>query len=412
MTCAWLGSVHLLVLGLLGRGVHLVALAVLLALGVGVLLLLGSVLRLVLLVLAGVGVVAELVAVAEVADDLPREAREGRLVVEPCFKVVERAARRILDEPAPEVEHVGSPRGKRTAGGKLADHVARGGRERRVGGLADLREALARGVGRDLGVDVARGAGHRARADCLAARFLHRCVKLARHLALRLVAVEGLAVVITVAQRQRVGRPARQKHLVPRHPPRDLRQADLVCGHARRVDRIADRQVRVVGHDLRGLGQRLLERIGGVVRGRLHAAIDRAPAGKRQGEAGAASGRRQEAQADRDPRLGRRKRGAARVRIGREGRAREQCRLLGPRCHTPGQRRARGQALRLGMGQDRVEKVEEFGPPARRLFRGGAVEDPLMFFHRQQPSGAVGEDAGAFVGRNRQGRRLGGDKCR
>ncbi len=261
-----LARVHLLLLRLLGRGVHLLALAVAVALGFGVFLILGAVLRLILVViLAGVGIVAKLVAVTQVGDHLPGKAREGRLIVEFRGHVFQRPAGRILDEPAPESKHVLGARGQGASGGHLPDHVACGGRKRRIRRLADLRKALACGLGGDLGVDVARGARHRARAHGLAAGLLHRGVKLARHLAFGLVAVEGARVVIAVAQRQGVGGAARQKDLVAGHPPRHLGQAHLVAGQTGRVDRIADRELRIVGHDLGGLGQRLLERVRGIV---------------------------------------------------------------------------------------------------------------------------------------------------
>ena len=72
-------------------------------------------------------------------------------------------------------------------------------------------------------------------------------------------------VMVATVQRQRIGGAARQHHLVAGHAAADLRQAHRIAGQAGRVDRITDRQFRIMGHDLGRLGQGFLERIGGVV---------------------------------------------------------------------------------------------------------------------------------------------------
>jgi len=96
------------------------------------------------------------------------------------------------------------------------------------------------------------------------------------------------------------------------------------------------------------------------------------------------------------------------MRLVREGRAREKGRLSRPGHDPPGQRRTGGKAFRLGVGKNRVKQVEEGRAPVRCHVRGGAVEKALMFLERQKPPGAIGEDAGTFDGRLRQGRRMGG----
>ena len=116
----------------------------------------------------------------------------------------------------------------------MAHQIARSRGQRRLAGLRDLIIALAQRLMLDLGVDVAGGAGHVARAHRLAARGFHRLVEVARHLALRRVAGMGLAVVIAPVQRQRIGRAARQQHLVAGHPPAHLRQAHGLARQARR----------------------------------------------------------------------------------------------------------------------------------------------------------------------------------
>ena len=261
-----LGLVLAVVLGLLGIGLGVGVVLVLLAGAVGIGLVLGILLGLVLLVLVGgVRILAQLVAIAQIRDDLARETSEIGLVREPVLQILQRSPGLVLDEPAPQVHHVLRALGHVAPGGQVPDQVARRHRKRRIRALGDLLIAAPRRVMADLGVDVAGGTGHVARAHRLAAGGLHRLVEIARHVPGRGIAGMDLLAVILAVHRQRIGGAARQQHLVAGHPPADLRQAHGLARQARGIDRIADRQLGIVGQHLGGLGQRLLERIGGVV---------------------------------------------------------------------------------------------------------------------------------------------------
>jgi len=217
-----------------------------------------------------VGIVAQLVAVAQILDHLPREAGKGRLVGQRPVQPLQRAARLFVEEPPPHVGDGAGALGQRPARGPLADQIARRHRQGRLGLAADLAIPLSIGLVGDARVDVGRGAGHGARAHRLAAGGLHRLVEVARHLPLRHVAVVHAVVVVAPLQRESVGRAARQQYLVTGHAARHLRQAHRVLGHAGGIDGETDRQFGVVGQRARGFGQGLLEGIGRVVVVFLH----------------------------------------------------------------------------------------------------------------------------------------------
>ena len=261
-----LGLVLLIVLGAFRVGVGVLILAVILTCGIGLFLVVGILLGLVVLVFVlAVGVVAQLVAIAQVADHLAGQLGKGGLVVQQRFDVFQRAAGLFLDKRAPQVHHVLRAFGQRASGGQVAHQIARRRGQWRIGGLADLVIAATGGVMADLGVDIAGGAGHVAGAHRLAAGGFHRLVQVARHVARRRIAGMGRLVMVFAMHRQRVGGAARQQHLVAGHAAADLGQAHRLAGQARRIDGIADRQFGVIGHHLGGLGQRLFERVGRVV---------------------------------------------------------------------------------------------------------------------------------------------------
>lgn len=147
----------------------------------------------------------------------------------------------------------------------MPDQIARRDGQRRILGLADLVIALAPRLRGDAGIDIVGGAGHVHGTQRLDPGSLHGVHDVARHGTLRTVALGHAGIVQTAAQREAVGRPARQQHLLLREAARHLRQAHRVGRQPRRVHRIAHRQVRVIRHDLRGLGKSLLEGIGGIV---------------------------------------------------------------------------------------------------------------------------------------------------
>jgi hypothetical protein len=189
---------------------------------------------------------------------------------------VQPVAAMILDETAPQLHDVVGPLGQIASGGQLPDQIPGGDRQRGIGRRADLVIPLAAGLVGDLGVDVASRAGHMAGAHSLDAGGLHRVEQIAGHLALRHIAGRGGGVVILVAERKGIGGAPGEQDLVAGHPAADLRQADGVGGLARRIDAEGHRKVGVVGHDLGGLGEGLLERIGGVVAWLAHGP-DKAP---------------------------------------------------------------------------------------------------------------------------------------
>ena len=159
------------------------------------------------------------------------------------------------------------------ARGEVADEVSGGGGQGGVGGGGYALEPQTIGVLRNLGVDIGGGAGHVAGTHRLATGGFHRLVEVARHVAGGRVAGMGARIMEFVAQRQRIGGAAGQEHLFAAHAARDLRQAHGIAGDAAGVHRIADRQVGIVRHHLGGVGERLFERIGGVVGGFVHRAV-------------------------------------------------------------------------------------------------------------------------------------------
>ena len=154
----------------------------------------------------------------------------------------------------------------------MADKVACGDGERNVGGILDLIIALAQGVMADLGVDVASGAGHVARTHRFAAGGFEGFVNLAREIACGGIARVCLGIVIATIHRQCVGCATGQHDLFSGHAAGHLGQAHGFAGQARGIDRIADGQLGIVGHDLGCFGKRLFERVGGVIRTRGHGA--------------------------------------------------------------------------------------------------------------------------------------------
>ena len=192
-----LRGIILLLLALLGGGLGLLLVVVLTG-RIGLLLLVGLALLFLILIL-GVRVVAQLVAVAQVGDQVAGEAGEGGLVGQHVLDSGQPVARRLLDEPAPQVERVRSTARQVAAGGHLPDPVAGGGGQRDLRLVGDVGVALAPGLDADPRIDVGGGAGHRAGADGLAPRGLHRLVEIARHVALRHVARADACVVVAVA---------------------------------------------------------------------------------------------------------------------------------------------------------------------------------------------------------------------
>ena len=149
----------------------------------------------------------------------------------------------------------------------MADQVASGHGQWRIGGGTDLVIALAGGLGRDFCVDVRRRAGHVAGTDGLDPSGFHRVVNLFRQLPLGGVACCNGGVVEFVTQRQRIRRSACEQNLVAGHATADLRKAHRILGQTRRVHRIGHRQIGVIGHNLGRFGQCLFEWIGGVIGG-------------------------------------------------------------------------------------------------------------------------------------------------
>ena len=218
-----------------------------------------------------VGVVAQLVAVAQVIDHLAGEAGKAGLIGQRLFQPVKRAAGLTFKEFAPERQNVVSPARQVPACGQVADQVSGRDGQRCFGVVGDLVVASPQRVGLDLGIDVARRAGHHPRAHRFAARGFHRVEQFARHLPGGHIAIIGRRVVELVAQRKGIGCAPGQQNLVAGHAAGDLRQAQLVARHAGRIDAVADAQLGVVGQNAGRFGKRLLERVGRVVGGFAHA---------------------------------------------------------------------------------------------------------------------------------------------
>ena len=147
----------------------------------------------------------------------------------------------------------------------MTHKIASGSGQRRVSGILDLVIAFAQSLIADFRVNVARGAGHVARAHCLATRCFHRFIELARGFALWDIPRMGAAIMKFAVHGKRVCGAARDQHLLAGHAAGNLGQAHRVAGHTRRVDRVCDGQVGIIRHHLCGFRQGFLEGIGWVI---------------------------------------------------------------------------------------------------------------------------------------------------
>ena len=219
----------------------------------------------VLVVVALIGVIAQLIAIAKVNDHLARKAGKGGLIIQRVVQRLERASGLILDIAAPQLHCVGGTGGHVTPRRQMAHQIACRRRQRHVRGLLGLIIALAQGVVFDLRVDITRSAGHVAGTYGFAAGGFHRFIKIAGHVTSGHVFRVGLAVVIAPVQRQRVSGAAGQQDFLAGHAAADLWQAHGIPAQPRRINGIADRKIRIVRHDLGRFGQSLFERVGGVI---------------------------------------------------------------------------------------------------------------------------------------------------
>ena len=201
------------------RALGFVFVLIILPSAVGLLLFFAALFGAVVLILVQlVRVVAQLITIAQIRDDLPRQPRKGRLIFQDRVHILKRAACLILDEPAPKLHGVLRTGGKVPAGGQMPHKIARGCGQRHITGLLALIISAALRVMADLGIDVAGSARHVARANRLAPCGLHRLVEVTRHVPLWGITRMGLSVVIPAVERQRICRAARQKNLVSGHP--------------------------------------------------------------------------------------------------------------------------------------------------------------------------------------------------
>ena len=123
----------------------------------------------------------------------------------------------------------------------------------------------------DLGVDIGGCTRHGAGAHGLAARGFHRVIDFTRQSAGRRIFGRRRLVVVFAFQRKGICRATCQQNFVLGHAARHLRQAHAFFVHARRVDRIGHRHLRVISHRARRIGERFFERISGVVERFAHA---------------------------------------------------------------------------------------------------------------------------------------------
>ena len=260
-----LGGILLIFLGVFGTGVRVFLLTVILASAVWIFFLLAVVFAVVVLIIKLVRIVAQLVAISQVTDDLAGKFGKFGLIRQLAVKVFKRVTGLIFHELPPEVHYVLCSGGQVTAGCEIAHQIASSDGQWRFLCGTDLRIALAVGLGRDLGVNITSGAGHVARAHCLTPRGFHRLINVACSVTLRHIALMRSLIVISPVQRQSVGGATGDQYLVAGHPAADLWQAHGVPRQTRGIDRIADRKIGVIGHHFGGLGEGFFERISGVV---------------------------------------------------------------------------------------------------------------------------------------------------
>ena len=152
-----------------------------------------------LIVIKAVWIVAELVAITHVTDQLTRQFCKGLLVVQCICKVIERAIAMVLDKTTPEFHDVVRPFGKITTGCQMADQIARSNSKRCVRSLRNLVIAFTHGFVFDFRVDIACGAGHVLCADGFDPGGFHGIIQVTGHLALRHVFCGYFGVVEFVA---------------------------------------------------------------------------------------------------------------------------------------------------------------------------------------------------------------------
>ena len=212
-----------------------------------------------------VRVVAELVAIAQLFDDLPRLLGEGGLILDTVAQRLWVGFQMPVEEILPDVQHVLGRRGQGPSSQLLAQQEACGFVHRGLGGFLHRRIAALVAFGGQAGVEVVGAAVHGAGADGLAARGLQRVEDRPRGLARWGVARVGRRVVEPLTQGKCVRRAARQHHLGPGHPARDLGQPQPGIGAPRRVGGIGDVKLGLARQRPGRLAERLLERVCRVV---------------------------------------------------------------------------------------------------------------------------------------------------
>ena len=175
-------------------------LAVVLALGAGLILFAVLVLVLVVVVLVGVGPVAEF----ERIEQIVQRVGELALVLDHAFEAIEPRARLVLDERPPQIDQLLRRLRRGMPGQPLAHHHGQRIGQWRIGTVGDLVEFAAMEMVVEHRGEIFRDARHAPRADRLDPRLLDRIEHAARlHVAGHLLAMHG-GIMAGEAQRDRV----------------------------------------------------------------------------------------------------------------------------------------------------------------------------------------------------------------
>ena len=259
-------GVLLFVLTLFGVGIGFIFGAFVLSGAVGILIIFFGLLSVVLrFVVHLIGVIAQLIAISKIGNDLPRKTGKIGLIGQNIVEIVQLFAGLTFDKIAPQLHHILRSGWQITASCQMADQISGGGRKRGIRAISDLLIAFLRGFCANFRVNIACCSGHITRAHGFAARHFHCLIKLLGNASLRAVFTVGCIIVIFSVQRQRIGGSARHENFITAHPAADLRQPHGIARQTRRIDRIGDRQFRIIGHHFGGLGKGLFKRIGWVV---------------------------------------------------------------------------------------------------------------------------------------------------
>ena len=189
-------------LRLLGRGISLVTFAVIITGAIRLIFLIVLTVFgfIFLIIFDAVRIIAQLVCIPHVTDQLTGKFGKRLLIRQRIFQTFQRAAAMIFDKATPQFHDVISTLGQITASGQMTDHISGSSSQRGVSSLVDLIVTLAHRFTSDLGVNIASGTGHILCTNGLNPGGFHGLIQVLRHLAMGHISGGNLGVVELMAQ--------------------------------------------------------------------------------------------------------------------------------------------------------------------------------------------------------------------